>query len=73
MKFMVGLWLLAMMVLTFAYTAILTAFLALPELEKTIDSLEELAANRQVKLTIELNTDLSYKSLVTNKFTSENV
>jgi len=35
-KFMVGVWLLSMIVLIYAYTGVMTAFLSVPKLEPTL-------------------------------------
>ena len=64
---MAGLWLLVMVVITNAYTGTLTAFLTVPKLEPTVNTLEELAVGGKFKLTVELNSDISYKSLVCMK------
>ena len=61
---MVALWLLSMVVLVNAYIGTYTANLAVPKLEPTVETLEELAASKKLKMTIELNSDLSYKVLV---------
>ena len=61
---MLALWLLSMVVLINAYIGTYTANMAIPKLEPTVDTLEELAASKQFKMTIELNHDLSYKVLV---------
>ena len=64
---MIALWLLMMVVLNNSYSGIYTANMAVPKLEPTVDNLEELAASSKFKMTIELNTDIGFKSLVDNK------
>ena len=61
---MVALWLLSMVVLVNAYIGTYTANLAVPKLESTVDTLEDLAASIKFKLIVELNSDLSLKVLV---------
>ena len=63
-RLMLALWLLSMVVLINAYIGTYTANMAVPKLERTIDTLEELAASKKFKMTIEKNSDLSYKVLV---------
>ncbi len=63
-RLMLALWLLSMVVLINAYIGTYTANMAVPKLEPTVDTLEELAASKIFKMTIELNHDLSYKVLV---------
>ena len=63
-RFMLALWLLSMVVLINAYIGTYTANMAIPNLEPTVDTLEDLAASKKFKMTIELNHDLSYKVLV---------
>jgi len=38
--------------------------MAVPKLEPTVDTLEELAASNKFRMTIELNTDIAFKALV---------
>ena len=40
-KFMVGVWLLSMIVLIYAYTGVMTAFLSVPKLEPIVKNFEE--------------------------------
>ena len=61
---MVALWLLSMVVLVNAYIGKYTANLAVPKLEPTVDTLEDLAASIKFKLIVELNSDISFKILV---------
>ena len=64
---MIAMWLLMMVVLNNSYTGTYTANMAVPKLEPTVDNLEELAASSKFKMTIELNTDIGFKSLVDNE------
>jgi len=61
---MVALWLLSMVVLINAYIGTFTARLAVTKLEPTVDTLEDLAASKSLKMTVELNSDIGYKALV---------
>ena len=61
---MVALWLLSMVVLVNAYIGTYTANLAVPKLEPTVDTLEDLAASKKLKMIVELNSDISFKILV---------
>ena len=63
-RLMVALWLLSMVVLINVYTGIYTANMAVPKLEPTVDTLEDLAASTKFRMTIEMNTDMGYKALV---------
>ena len=63
-RLMLALWLLSMVVLINAYIGTYTANMAVTKLEPTVDTLEDLAASKKFKMTIELNHDLSYKVLV---------
>jgi len=53
-----------MVVIINAYIGTYTANMAVTKLEPTVDTLEDLAASKKFKMTIELNHDLSYKVLV---------
>jgi len=64
---MVALWLLMMVVLNNSYSGTYTANMAVPKLEPTVDTLEELAASNNFRITIELNTDIGFKTLVDNE------
>jgi len=64
---MVALWLLSMVVLINVYTGIYTANMAVPKLEPTVDTLEDLAASTKFRMTIEMNTDMGYKALVSKR------
>lgn len=59
-----GLWCLTLVVLTNAYTGKLTAYLAVPKLEPIVNTLIELAASRDKKLTMDFESDLSKMFLV---------
>jgi len=63
-RLMIALWLLMMVVLDNSYSGTYTANLAVPKLEPTVDTLEELAASDKVRMTINLNTDIGVKALV---------
>lgn len=64
---MLGLWLLMMVVLINAYTGTLISYLTVPKLEAIPNSLEELAASRRYKISIEQGTLLSGLILVSSK------
>ena len=53
-----------MVVLDNSYSGTYTANLAVPKLEPTVDTLEELAASKRFRMTIDVNTDIGYKALV---------
>lgn len=61
---MLALWLLSMVVLINAYIGIFTARLAVVKLEPTVDTLEDLAASKTHKMTIELSSEIGLKSMV---------
>jgi len=61
---MVALWLLSMVVLINAYIGTFTARLAVVKLEPTIDTLEDLSASKTLTMTIELNSEIGFKSMV---------
>ena len=63
-RLMLALWLLSMVVLVNAYIGRYTANLAVPKLEPTVDTLEDLAASKKLKMIVELNSDISFKILV---------
>jgi len=56
-----------MVVLNNSYSGTYTANMAVPKLEPTVDTLEELAASNNFRITIELNTDIGFKALVDNE------
>jgi len=56
-----------MVVLNNSYSGTYTANMAIPKLESTVNTLEELAASNKFRMTIELNTDISFKALVDNE------
>lgn len=65
MKVLIITWLLAMIVLINAYAGLLTAFLSVPKLKPTLDTFEEVVeSSNGWRVTIELNSDLSFKFLV---------
>lgn len=51
-------------VLTNAYTSTLTSYLTVPKLEPIVNTLEELAANGRIKITLDFESDLSKVFLV---------
>ena len=53
-----------MVVLNNSYTGTYTANMAVPKLESTVDTVEELAASNKFRMTIEMNTDMGFKALV---------
>jgi len=61
---MVALWLLSMVVLINAYIGTFTARLAVVKFEPTVDTLEDLAASKTHRITIEMNAEMGIKSLV---------
>lgn len=61
---MIALWLLSMVVLINVYTGIYTANMAVPKLEPTVDTLEQLAASDKFRMTVDKNTDMGFKALV---------
>ncbi len=67
----VGLWCLTLVVLINAYTGKLTAYLAVPKLEPIVNTLIELAASRDKKLTMDFESDLSKMFLVSASSTSK--
>lgn len=63
-RLMLALWLLSMVVLINAYIRTFTARLAVVKFEPTMDTLEELAASKTLRMTIELNAEIAIKSMV---------
>ena len=63
-RILIGLWLLSMVVITYAYTGVLTSMLASPKLEPTVDSLDELVKGEKFRLTLEKKTFFSIQALV---------
>lgn len=64
---LVSFWLLAMVVLTNAYTGVLTAILAVPKLKPTVDTLEQLTTGRhRPHMTIEMKSQLTTQFMVNN-------
>ena len=61
---MIALWLLSMVVLINFYIGTFTAIMAVTKLDPTVDTLEDLAASKTLKITIELNSEIEYKSMV---------
>ena len=56
------------MVLVNSYTGIVTSSLTTPKLKPSIDSLEELAASKQIAVLIRFDTSLGEQILVNSKF-----
>ena len=67
LRFLIGLWCLAAVVIGNAYTSTLTSFLTAPKLEPIINSLEELVASDHYKLTAEKNAVPTEAFLVKKK------
>ena len=65
-RFIIGLWLLTMVVIVNSYSGVLTSLLAIPKLEPTIESVEDLVASEQYKLTIEKDVILTRDFLVSS-------
>ncbi len=63
-KILVGIWLLSMVVLIFAYSGVLTSLLSVPKLEPTVNTLEDLVKGGQLRITIEKNVHMSREFLV---------
>jgi len=42
--------------------------MAVTKLEPTVDTLEDLAASKTLKMTVELNSDMSHRALVIKHF-----
>ena len=66
LKIQVGLWLLAMIVVIYAYNGTLTAYLTLPKWMPTVSTAQDLASRDDIHLTIESDNELYYKINVTN-------
>ena len=63
-KILVGIWLLCMVVLVFAYTGVLTSLLCVPKLEPIFNTVEDLAEGGKLRITIEKNIQLHREFLV---------
>lgn len=61
---MTGFWLLAMIVLVYAYAGVLTSVLAVPKLEPTMETLEQVIERNQSQITIERNSVLTKQFMV---------
>ena len=57
-------WLLSMVVLVNAFFGVFTSLMAVPMLEPTVDTLDEVVANGQFKVTMEKGTTLASTFLV---------
>ncbi len=55
-KILVAFWLLSMVVIVFAYTGVLTSLLSVPKLEPTVNTVENLANDGKLRMTIEKKT-----------------
>lgn len=55
-----------MVVVVYAYTGVLTAYLTLPKLEPTVDTFEQLASSRRFRITVEKDTLLANQIMVTS-------
>ena len=64
LRILVGSWLLAMIVVVYAYQGVLMSILSVPKLKPTIDSLEELVVQHKYKLTIERSSSLTQLFMV---------
>lgn len=64
LRIVVACWAICMIVVVNAYVGVLTAILASPKLEKTVDTLEELANSRRFRLTIEDSSSMALQFLV---------
>lgn len=59
-------WLLSMVVIVYAYTGVLTAYLTVQKLEPTVDTFEQLASsNCRFRITVEKDTLFSNQIMVT--------
>lgn len=64
MRIVVASWLLSMVVLVYAYTGVFTSIMAVPKLEPTINSFEELVKSTRFKLTMEKQTEQTGQIMV---------
>ena len=61
---MIAVWLACMIVIIYAYTGVLTSILAIPKLERTVESIADLVARGTFPLTMEKNVMLTRDFLV---------
>lgn len=66
-RLMMGIWLLLMVVLINCYTGVLTSIMTVPKLEPIPQSLEELAAKKEYKVTVMKESFLAKAFLVIKK------
>ena len=64
LRIMLGLWLLMMIVLVNSYTGVLTSYMAIPKLNPIPQSLEEFAASKEYKVSMQKNQLLADAFLV---------
>ena len=67
-RILIGSWLLAMVVLVYAYQGVLMSYFSAPKLKPTVDTWEQLVAQHEYKLTIETMSSLTQLILVTISF-----
>lgn len=65
-KILVGIWLLSMVVLVYAYTGVMTSMLTVPKLKPIVQTLEETVQQSRL-ITLEKDTTLSITFMVTLK------
>ncbi len=64
LRILFGSWLLAMVVLVYAYQGVLMSILSVPKLKPTVDTWEQLAQQHKFKLTIERSSTLTQLFMV---------
>ena len=64
LRLMIALWLLSMVVIINAYIGTFIAQLAVTKLERTVDTLEDLAASKTLKMAVERTSDMKMKAMV---------
>ena len=64
MRLITGVWCLMVVVLMNYYASVLTSFMTVSKLAPVLNSLEELAANSKMQLTIEIDYVLSKRIMV---------
>lgn len=64
LRLVTAIWLLSMVVIINAYTGVLTAILSIPKLEKTIETMDELANSTRFKITKEVDNFMTIQLLV---------
>ena len=63
-RILIGSWLLAMVVLVYAYRGVLMSILFVPKLKPIVENWEQLAAQNELKLTSDLNSTLTQLFMV---------